>query len=120
MKLLLCLGVSTMAALLCVVFSITVIECVLLSNASAKLYNPVSLLAIAIAALLLTSIALASGWIAATGFTLTYISLSLGLLLLNASLYSLETLFIPILGSILLLGELLLLILPAQALLRWA
>jgi hypothetical protein len=120
MKLVFCLGVSTMAALLCVVCSITVIECILLSNASAKLYNPVSLLAIASAALLMTAIAIGNGWIAATGFTLTYTSLSLGLLLVNASLYSLETLFIPILGSILLLGELLLLIFPLQALFRWA
>ncbi len=108
-----------MAALLCVIFSITVIECVLLSNASSKLYNPISLISIVVAALLMTSIAIASGFIAATGFTLSYIAISLGLILLNASLYSLETLFIPILGSILLLGELVLLILPAQALLRF-
>lgn len=118
MKLIPSLGVSTMAALLCVIFSITLIECVLLSNSSSKLYNPVSLLSIVVAALLMTSIAIASGWIAATGFTLTYITLSLGLILLNASLYSLETLFIPVLGSILLLGELVLLIFPVQALIH--
>jgi len=119
MKLVLSASFSPMAALLCVVFSITLIECVLLSKSSAKLYNPVSLLSIVVAALLMTGIAMASGWIAATGFTLTYITLSLGLILLNASLYSLETLFIPILGSILLLGELVLLIFPAQALLSF-
>ncbi len=120
MKFFLVVGFSPMLALLCVVFSITLIECVLLSNASAKLYNPVSLISIVIAALLMSSIAIANGWIAATGFTLTYITFSLGLMLLNASLYSLETLFIPILGSILLLGELVLLIFPAQALLRFS
>lgn len=120
MKLFLSLDFSPMAAILCVIFSITLIECVLLSSASSKLYNPVSLFSVVVAAWLLTLIAIASGWIAATGFTITYVAFSLGLILLNASLYSQETLFIPILGSILLIGELLLLIFPVQALLRFA
>jgi hypothetical protein len=103
-----------MAALLCITVSLAAIECILLSGQSKKLYTPVSLAAVVVAALLLTSIAINSGWIAAASFTFTYLALAFGLLLFNASLYSLETLFIPVLGSLVLLGELLLLILPAQ------
>ncbi len=103
-----------MAALLCVTLSLAAIECILLLGQSKKLYTPVSLFAVVAAALLMTSIAVNSGWIAATSFALTYLALSFGLLMFNASLYSLETLFIPILASLVLLGELVLLILPGQ------
>jgi len=108
-----------MAAILCITVSLGLIECVLLSGQSQKLYNPASLAAIVSAALVLSQIAVSSGWIAAASFTLTYLALALGLLLLNASLYSPETLFIPVLGSCLLLGELLLLILPAKLILSY-
>lgn len=115
MKLALGLAIGTMAAIFCVVLSITIVECLLVLKAS-QLYNPVSLIAVIAAALVMTSIAAASGWIAATSFALTYLAISLGLLLLDASLYSLETLFIPILGSVVLLSELVLVILPGKAL----
>ena len=118
MKLPTSLGETTMAAFLCVIFSITIIECILLSRSHAKLFNTAGLMVIAAAAALMTSIAIASGWSAATSFTLTYGALSLGLIVLNASLYSPETLFIPLLGAILMLGELVLLIFPAQVVLR--
>lgn len=76
-----------------------------------------SLMVVVAAALLLTIIAIYSGWIAAASFTLTYLALSLGLIVFSASLYSQETLFIPILGSLVLLTELVLLILPTQIIL---
>ncbi len=106
-----------MAALLCITISLAVIECSLLSRQSKKLYNPMSLMVVAAAALLLTVIAINSGWIAAASFTLTYLALSLGLIVFSASLYSQETLFIPMLGSLVLLIELVLLILPTQMIL---
>ena len=104
-----------MAAILCVTITLAILECILLLGDAKKLYTPVSLFAVVAAALLMTSIALNSGWIAATSFAFTYGALSLGLLLFNASLYSLETLFIPLLGTILLLAELVLLVWPARA-----
>lgn len=106
-----------MAALLCVTITLAILECILLTGQSNRLFTPVSLFAVVAAALLMTSIAINSGWVAAAHFTLIYMGLSLGLLLLNASLYSLETLFIPILGSLLLLGELIFLLLPARMML---
>ncbi|NJN32138.1 MAG: hypothetical protein HC824_18260 [Synechococcales cyanobacterium RM1_1_8] len=108
-----------MAAIVCIALSLAAIECSLLSSRRDQLYNPVSLATVVLAACLMAAIAIASGWIAATGFTLTYTSFSLGLIWLNASLYSLETLFVPLLTSIMLLGELVLLVFPAQVLLRW-
>lgn len=106
-----------MSAILCITVSLAVIECSLLSGQSKRLYNPISLMVVVAAALLLTMIAINSGWVAAASFTLTYLALSLGLLIFSASLYSKETLFIPILGSLVLLSELVLLILPTQMIL---
>ena len=106
-----------MVALLCIVISLAAIECSLLSGHDHKLYNPVSLGTTVAAALLLTLISIQSGWMAAAHFTLTYLALSCGFLLLNLSLYSRETTFIPILSSIVLVAELALLILPAQLIL---
>ena len=106
-----------MAALLCITLSLAIIECILLSSQSQKLYTPVSLAAVVLTALFLSSIAISSGWIAAASFTFTYLAFSLGLLLFSASLYSLETLFIPFLSSLVLLGELLFLILPVRVVL---
>lgn len=103
-----------MAALLCITVTLAGIECVLLMGQSKRLYTPLSLGAVVATALLLSSIAVNSGLIAATGFTLTYLALALGLLLFNASLYSLETLFIPIVSSVVLVVELMLFIAPIQ------
>ncbi|NJN30132.1 MAG: hypothetical protein HC824_06590 [Synechococcales cyanobacterium RM1_1_8] len=107
-------GDRDMAALLCITVTLAGIECVLLMGQSKRLYTPLSLGAVVATALLLSSIAVNSGLIAATGFTLTYLALALGLLLFNASLYSLETLFIPIVSSVVLVVELMLFIAPIQ------
>ncbi len=106
-------GVESMAALICVVLSLTVVETILLQGSN-RLYTPASWFMISAAALAMTSIAIASGWIAATQFAVTYILVSFAILLLTESIYSLETLFIPVLGSCILLVELIFLIVPAQ------
>lgn len=103
-----------MAALLCITVSLAIIECCLLSGQSKKFYNPISLMVVVAAALLLTIIAINSGLVAAASFTFAYLSLAFGLLLFSASLYSLETLFIPVLASLILLGELLILFFSSQ------
>jgi hypothetical protein len=102
-----------MAAFICVVLSLTIVETILLQG-SDRLYTPASWFLISGAALVMSSIAIASGWVAATSFALTYIFASLAILLLTESIYSLETLFIPVLGSLVLLAELLFIIVPAQ------
>lgn len=106
-------GVESMAALICVVLSLTVVETILLQGSN-RLYTPASWFLISAAALAMTAIAIASGWIAATQFAVTYILVSFAILLLTESIYSLETLFIPVLGSCILLTELVFLIVPAQ------
>ncbi len=113
MGLLIGLGVGSMVALICVVLSITVIETILIRG-SDRFYGPMSWFLISASALVMTATAIAGGWIAATSFTLTYLSVSFAILLLTESIYSLESLFIPILGSFVLLAELLFLIVPAR------
>lgn len=102
-----------MAAFLCVVLSLTIVETILLQG-SDRFYTPASWFLISGTALVMSGIAIASGWVAATSFAATYIFASFAILLLTESVYSLETLFIPVLGSAVLLAELLLLIVPAQ------
>ena len=105
-----------MVALICVILSITIVETIIIKG-SDRLYAPTSWFLISGAALAMTGIAIASGWIAATSFAITYVAVSFALLLLTESIYSLETLFIPILGSFVLLTELVFLIVPVKFLL---
>lgn len=104
-----------MVALICVILSVTIAETIILKG-SDRLYTPATWFLISAAALAMTGIAIAGGWVAATSFAVTYVLVSFALLLLTESIYSLETLFIPILGSFVLLTELVLLIVPAQLL----
>ena len=113
MSLFIRLGVGSMVALICVVLSITIAETIILKG-SDRLYRPATWFLISAAALAMTGIAIASGWVAATSFAITYVGVSFALLLLTESIYSLETLFIPILGSFVLLAELVFLIVPAS------
>ena len=113
MSLFIRLGVGSMVALICVVLSITIAETIIIKG-SDRLYTPATWFLISAAALTMTMTAIASGWIAATSFTITYVSVSFALLLLTESIYSLETLFIPVLGSFVLLAELVFLIVPAR------